>query len=61
MYFQINGLLLNENKTQWMLEGSRQYIARIPEGIVINLNGSIIRPAKVVKNLGIYLDQIHIL
>lgn len=56
-YFQINGLLLNEKKTQCMFVGSRQYISRIPEDTIINFNGSVIKPVKVVKNLGVYMDQ----
>ena len=30
-YFSCNGLLLNENKTQYIFFGSRQYISRISE------------------------------
>lgn len=57
LYFQRNGLLVNENKTQCIFIGSRQYISRIPEDVKLNFNGSLIMPSKKVKNLGVYFDR----
>ena len=37
-YFNETGLLVNENKTQFIFFGSRQYIARLPENINIMFN-----------------------
>ena len=56
-YFQNNGLLLNEDKTQCIFIGSRQYISRIPDDIKINFNGNLITPSKTVKNLGVHFDR----
>ena len=55
-YFNTNGLLLNESKTQFIFLGSRQYIARIPENVNIKLGNTIITPSQKVKNLGVYMD-----
>lgn len=57
MYFQINGLNVNENKTQCMYVGSRQLISLIPPNTVINFGNTAIIPSKSVKNLGVYMDQ----
>ena len=57
IYFQKNGLLLNENKTQCILIGSRQYVTRIQDDLKINFNGNVIIPSKTVKNLGVYFDR----
>ncbi|MEL6989478.1 MAG: reverse transcriptase family protein, partial [Bacteroidota bacterium] len=56
-YFQMNGLKLNENKTQCIFFGSRQYVSRIPNDIIIRLGDSQIVPSTSVKNLGVYMDQ----
>jgi len=56
-YFQQNGLNVNENKTQCIFIGTRQYISRIPEGVEIHFGDAIIKPSPYVKNLGIYMDQ----
>ena len=56
-YFQINGLLLNESKTQCIFIGSRQYISGMNENIYINFNGNYIKPMTSVKNLGIFFDR----
>ena len=56
-YFQVNGLLVNEAKTQCIFVGSRQYISRIPTDITIKFGNNIIVPSTNVKNLGIYMDQ----
>lgn len=57
LYFQMNGLLLNESKTQCIFIGSRQYISKINDTVQINFNGNIIRPMKSVKNLGVHFDR----
>ena len=56
-YFNGNGLLLNENKTQCIFFGSRQYISRIPEDTRIKFNDTLLVPSKKVKNLGVYMDS----
>jgi len=55
IYFQKNGLLLNEKKTLFI--GSRHVISKIPDNAVININGNHLKPNTVVKNVGIYFDQ----
>lgn len=55
-YFQKNGLLLNERKTQFIIIGSRQYVSEIGD-VQINFNGNIIKPMNIVKNLGVYFDR----
>ncbi|XP_068235656.1 uncharacterized protein [Palaemon carinicauda] len=57
MYFQINGLLLNESKTQCIFLGSRQYLSEIGDNIKINFKGAIIEPMESVKNLGVHFDK----
>ena len=57
VYFQRNGLSLNEKKTQCIFIGSRQFISRISDDVHLNFNGNIIKPMKVVKNLGVYFDR----
>jgi len=57
VYFQKNGLLLNEKKAQYLFIGSRHVISKIPDNAVININGNHLKPNTVVKNVGIYFDQ----
>ena len=56
-YFAKNGLKLNSEKTQFQFFGSRQYIARIPEDLGIQVDTSLIKPCNTIKNLGIIMDQ----
>ena len=56
-YFNNNGLLLNESKTQIIFFGSRQYISRIPENISIKFNDITLVPSQKVKNLGVIMDS----
>ena len=56
-YFNVNGLLLNENKTQFIFFGSRQYISRIPNNISLKLGDVTLIPSQNVKNLGVYMDN----
>ena len=56
-YFDQNGLLINPGKTQFIIIGSRQNIAKIPENIQINYDNNKIVPSVSVKNLGIYIDR----
>ncbi|XP_042886444.1 uncharacterized protein LOC122262512 [Penaeus japonicus] len=44
LYFQRNGLLLNENKTQCIFIGSRHLISQIPNDVSINFNNNHIIP-----------------
>lgn len=55
-YFNFNGLLLNERKTQCIFFGAWQYIRRIPESTKIMFNDNELIPQKYVKNLGVYMD-----
>ena len=57
MYFQLNGLLLNESKTQCIFLGSRQYISEIGDNIHITFNETVIKPMESVKNLGVHFDR----
>lgn len=56
-YFNANGLLINANKTQCIIIGSRQNLAKIPNEIKIKCDGYDISPCNVVKNLGVYIDR----
>lgn len=56
-FFNNNGLLLNESKTQFIFLGSRQYISRIPENSSIRFNNIMLTPSQNVKNLGVYMDS----
>jgi len=57
LYFQRNGLLLNENKTQRIFIGSRHCISKLSEDISINFNSNQIVPKMMVKNFGVYFDN----
>ena len=56
-YFTKNGLKLNSDKTKFQFFGSRQYIARIPEDICVQVDTSLIKPCNTTTNLGIIMDQ----
>ena len=56
-YFQLNGLNVNENKTNAIFIGSRQYISRIPPDPKIIFGETAITPSQTIKNLGIIMDQ----
>lgn len=56
-YFNKNGLLINENKTQCIFVGSRQLIKTIPENTTITFDNTTITPCKHIKNLGIHIDS----
>ena len=55
-YFNFNGLLLNEKKTQCIFFGAWQYINRIPNNTKIVFNNNELIPQQHVKNLGVYMD-----
>ena len=57
IYFQLNGLSVNERKTQCIFFGSRQNISRISEDVRISFNNNDIGLSKKVKNLGVYMDS----
>lgn len=57
LYFHINGLKLNTNKTQCIFIGTRGHITQIPNDTCIQVDGSTITPSSSVKNLGIYFDN----
>ena len=51
-------LLLNAAKTEWIWFGSRVNLARIPERFrSLQVRGSDIECADVVRDLGVYLDS----
>ncbi len=56
-YFNKNGLLLNEEKTQCIFIGSRTLLLRIPNNTVIYFNNTQIKPSDSVKNLDLYFDK----
>ena len=56
-YFNTNGLLLNENKTQFIFFGTRQNLSRIPDNIEIKFGNESIEQSHKVKNLGIFMDS----
>ena len=56
-YFHLNGLMVNESKTQCIFIGSRQKISRISSDTVLRIGNSIISPSAYVKNLGVFMDQ----
>ena len=56
-YFNMNGLLLNENKTQFIIFGSRQYISRLPDNLSIRFNDATLVPSHKIKNLGVIMDS----
>ena len=56
-YFNLNGLMVNEAKTQCIFIGSRQLISKIPSDTVVRFGNSIISPSAHVKNLGVFMDQ----
>ena len=49
IYFQMNGLNVNENKTQCMFVGSRQLVSLIQPNTVINFGKTAIIPSKSIK------------
>ena len=56
-YLNINGLLLNENKTRLIFFGSRQYIASIPDNTNLKFGNVTLTPSQNVKNLGVPMDS----
>ncbi len=55
-YFNENGLLLNENKTQCIFVVSRPLVKKIPNNTTIIFYNTSITPCKHVKNLGVHID-----
>ena len=55
-YFLVNGLNINEQKTQCIFIGSRQLIAKIPSETRIYFGETPLIPSSTVKNLGIFMD-----
>ncbi len=56
-YFNKNGLLLNENKTQCIFVGSRAIVKKIPSNTTVNFDNTSITTCKHVKSLGVHLDS----
>ena len=56
-FFNSNGLLLNENKTKFIIFGSNQYLSRIPEQTSINFNNVILTVSQKAKNVGVVMDS----
>ena len=64
-YFNMNGLMLNTTKTQFMFVGCRGLISQIPPDTCFRVDSTTIVPSKSVKNLGVYFDtymtfEVHI-
>ncbi len=51
-----HGLLMNVNKTQCIIIGTRHVLAQTPN-ITINLHNSIIQPVTHVINFGVHIDR----
>ena len=49
--------MVNPSKTQCIFIGSRQLLSHIPEDIVVQFDGTSIRPSTHVNNLGLYMDR----
>ena len=49
-------LLLNDDKTEFLMIGTKQQLAKVNIDHII-IGGSVIRPKGVVKNLGAWLDS----
>ena len=49
--------MLNSNKTQFILIGTRQLLSSIPDDMTINFDGNDIIISKEVKILGVYIDR----
>ena len=58
IYFDSNGLLINAKKTQIIIFGSRQNLAKLADEININFDGNNLKLSKHVKNLGLYMDPL---
>ena len=56
-YFNSNGFLLNETKTQLIFFGSRQYISSIPDSTNLKFGNVTLIPSQNVKNLGVHMDN----
>ncbi len=56
-YFLMNGLLLNQAKTQCIFIGNRQLLCHIPPDTRISYDGDSIHLSTHVKDLGVYLDR----
>lgn len=56
LYFIANSLLLNANKTQYMLFVTRGLSSQIPANMYMMVDGNPISPSNSLKNLGIYFD-----
>ena len=52
-----NSLLINPDKTKFLILGSRQMVSRIPDDFHVSLLGKDISPVPFAKDLGIILDS----
>ena len=55
-WFCHNGMKVNASKTQMLVLGSPGMIKNLPP-ITINFSGATISDARIVKNLGVYIDR----
>ena len=55
-WMSINRLKLNSDKTEFMILGTRQHIAKM-EYISLSIAGEVIQAKSCVRNLGIYMDN----
>ena len=56
-YFLKSGLILNANKTLFILIGTRQFLSSLLDDMIINIDGNVITVSKHVKLLGVYFDR----
>jgi hypothetical protein len=49
-------LVFNAGKTELLICGTRQQLSKLPNDISITIDGSVIKPSKCVRDLGVWLD-----
>jgi hypothetical protein len=52
-----NKLLINPDKTKFLLIGTRQLMQRLPNNMTLNFIGKRLTPAESAKDLGVILDH----
>ena len=51
-----NHLLINPDKTKFLLLGTRQMLSRLPEDLSMSFLGKKVKPSESAKDLGVLLD-----
>lgn len=57
MWFCENQLLINPDKTKFLLVGTRQLMQSLPTKITLNFLGKILEPVTSVRDLGVIIDS----